>query len=117
MIIIIKKKYFKQIGKIQELKAELKSEKKDPKFTRKKNVLKKIVANMTMGNDMSPLFPDVLVCMDIPVLEIKKMVYLYLIHYAGNKPEMILMSLKSFTKVNLKKNISILFCFVFCFFV
>jgi len=54
---------------------------------------------MTMGNDMSPLFSDVLVCMDIPVLEIKKMVYLYLIHYARNKPEMILMSLKPFTKV------------------
>ncbi|KAL6613436.1 Adaptor protein complex beta subunit [Neocallimastix californiae] len=90
-------KYF-QRGKIQELKAELKSEKKDPKFTRKKNVLKKIVANMTMGNDMSPLFPDVLVCMDIPVLEIKKMVYLYLIHYARNKPEMILMSLNPFNR-------------------
>jgi len=54
---------------------------------------------MTMGNDMSPLFSDVLVCMDIPVLEIKKMVYLYLIHYARNKPEMILMSLKPFNKL------------------
>jgi len=63
---------------------------------------------MTMGNDMSPLFPDVLVCMDIPVLEIKKMVYLYLIHYARNKPEMILMSLKPFTKVFIFKKIFII---------
>jgi vesicle coat complex subunit len=48
-------------------------------------VLKKIVANMTMGNDMSPLFPDVVSCMQISDLEIKKMVYLYLINYARAK--------------------------------
>ena len=31
-------------------------------------------ANMTMGMDMSPLFGDVVACMAIQVLEIKKMV-------------------------------------------
>jgi len=40
----------------------------------KKTALKKIVANMTMSNnDMVALFPDVIACMQIPVLEIKKM--------------------------------------------
>ncbi|KAI8844149.1 armadillo-type protein [Chytridium lagenaria] len=51
-------KYF-QRGKIQELRTELNSDKKDSKHVKKKIVLKKIVANMTMGNDMSALFNDV----------------------------------------------------------
>ncbi|KAJ3064701.1 AP-2 complex subunit beta, partial [Quaeritorhiza haematococci] len=51
-----------------------------------------------MGNDMSPLFSDVVGCMSIPVLEIKKMVYLYLINYAKGKPEMALMAVNGFVK-------------------
>ncbi|KAL1921664.1 uncharacterized protein VTP21DRAFT_10306 [Calcarisporiella thermophila] len=90
-------KYF-QRGKIQELRAELNSDKRDSKHTRKKTTMKKIVANMTMGNDMSPLFQDVVACMNVPVLEVKKMVYLYLINYARNKPEMALMALSTFMK-------------------
>jgi hypothetical protein len=46
-------------GKVQEFRAELLDDRKDPKHTTKRIVLKKIVANMTIGNDMSPLFPDV----------------------------------------------------------
>lgn len=61
-------------GKVAELRAELNSDKKDKNFARKKIALKKIVANMTMSNnDMAALFPDVIQCMKIPTLEIKKM--------------------------------------------
>ncbi|CAG8578515.1 11347_t:CDS:1 [Ambispora leptoticha] len=90
-------KYF-QRGKIQELRAELNSDKKDRQHTKKKTVLKKIVANMTMGNDMSSLFQDVINCMQIPVLEIKKMVYLYLINYSRTKPDMAVMAIPTFVK-------------------
>lgn len=38
---------------------------------------------------MSPLHPDVIACLSIQVLEIKKMVYLYLINYARVKPGMV----------------------------
>lgn len=62
--------------------------------------MKKIVANMTMGNDMSPLFPDILNVMQVPVLEIKKMVYLYIINYARTKPDMAVMAISMFIKVN-----------------
>ncbi|CAL1704847.1 unnamed protein product [Somion occarium] len=55
---------FFQRGKIQEFRAELQAaEAKDKKFTKRKTVLKKIVANITMGNDMSPLFTDVVQCL------------------------------------------------------
>ncbi|KAI8804042.1 vesicle-mediated transport-related protein [Cladochytrium replicatum] len=90
-------KYF-QRGKIHELRSELVSEKKDPKHAKKKVVMKRIVANMTMGNDMSPLFADVVACMNIPVLEIKKMIYLYLINYSRWKPEMALLAINSFVR-------------------
>jgi AP-2 complex subunit beta-1 len=91
------------IGKVQELRQELLEidAKKDHKNQKRRTVLKKIVANMTMGNDMSPLFPDVMACMQISDLEIKKMVYLYLVNYAKAKPELVLMAVNSFIRVGL----------------
>ena len=48
--------------------------KKDKNHSAKKIALKKIVANMTMSNnDMVALFPDIISCMQIQSLEIKKM--------------------------------------------
>lgn len=48
--------------------------KKDKSFLTKRIALKKIVANMTMSNnDMVALFPDIVNCMGIQNLEIKKM--------------------------------------------
>ncbi|KAI9627548.1 hypothetical protein H4Q26_017332 [Puccinia striiformis f. sp. tritici PST-130] len=83
-------------GKVQELRAELQNDKKDKGFQRKKNTLKKIVANMTMGNDMAPLFPDIVQCMGIQVLEIKKMVYLYLTNYSRSKPDLVKFTMDGF---------------------
>ena len=64
-------------GKVAELRQELQGGgggKKDKLNSGKKIALKKIVANMTMSNnDMVALFPDVVGCMTIPSLEIKKM--------------------------------------------
>ncbi len=62
-------------GKVAELRLELNSGgKKDKNNAVKKIALKKIVANMTMSNnDMVALFPDIVACMQIPSLEIKKM--------------------------------------------
>lgn len=62
-------------GKVTELRQELHSGgKKDKNHSAKKIALKKIVANMTMSNnDMIGLFPDVVGCMNLPSLEIKKM--------------------------------------------
>jgi AP-2 complex subunit beta-1 len=62
-------------GKVNELRLELNAGgKKDKSHTTKKIALKKIVANMTMSNnDMVALFPDIIGCMHIGSLEIKKM--------------------------------------------
>lgn len=76
-------------GKVAELRFELNSGgKKDKHFTAKKIALKKIVANMTMSNnDMVALFPDIVGCMTIQNLEIKKMCFLFLVNYARMRPE------------------------------
>ncbi|RPD66055.1 Adaptor protein complex beta subunit [Lentinus tigrinus ALCF2SS1-7] len=84
-------------GKIQEFRAELEAaESKDKKFTKRKTVLKKIVANITMGNDMSPLFTDVVQCLGTPLLEIKKMVYLFLVCYGRQKADQLHLVIPSF---------------------
>ncbi|KIK59874.1 hypothetical protein GYMLUDRAFT_74326 [Collybiopsis luxurians FD-317 M1] len=89
-------KYF-QRGKIEEFRAELHAaEAKDKKFVKRKTVLKKIVANITMGTDMSPLFPDVVQCLGTPLLEIKKMVYLFLVSYGRSKPDQIHLVIPNF---------------------
>lgn len=71
-------------GKVAELRIELSSGgKKDKNYAAKKVALKRIVANMTMSNnDMVALFPDIIACMHLPSLEIKKMCFLYLVNYA-----------------------------------
>ncbi|KAI0306363.1 Adaptor protein complex beta subunit [Multifurca ochricompacta] len=88
---------FFQRGKIQEFRQELQAaETKDKKYTKRKTILKKIVANITMGNDMSPLFVDVVQCLGTPLLEIKKMVYLFLINYGRAKADSIHMIIPNF---------------------
>jgi AP-2 complex subunit beta-1 len=79
-------------GKVAELRLELNSGgKKEKNYVSKKVALKKVVANMTMSNnDMVALFPDIVACMDIPSLEIKKMCFLYLVNYARIRPEVAL---------------------------
>ncbi|KAG5940194.1 hypothetical protein E4U53_007652 [Claviceps sorghi] len=76
-------------GKVAELRLELNSGgKKDKNYGAKKVALKRIVANMTMSNnDMVALFPDIIACMHIPSLEIKKMCFLYLVNYARVRPD------------------------------
>ncbi|KAF9480124.1 Adaptor protein complex beta subunit [Pholiota conissans] len=84
-------------GKIEEFRADLQAaEAKDKKFVKRKTVLKKIVANITMGNDMSPLFTDVVQCLGTPLLEIKKMVYLFLVSYGRSRPDQIHLVIPNF---------------------
>jgi vesicle coat complex subunit len=56
------------------------------KVDRQKNAVKKIISAMTIGRDVSKLFPNVVKCIITPDLELKKLVYLYIINYARVKP-------------------------------
>ncbi|KAI4893446.1 hypothetical protein NFI96_021562 [Prochilodus magdalenae] len=83
-------------GEIFELKAELNSDKKE----KKKEAVKKVIASMTVGKDVSALFPDVVNCMQTDNLELKKLVYLYLMNYAKSQPDMAIMAVNTFVKVS-----------------
>jgi vesicle coat complex subunit len=67
-------------------------------FEDKKVALKKVIAQMTLGKDLSPLFQSVLKCLEYPELDIKKLVYLYIINYSRSKPDEAIMTISSFRK-------------------
>ena len=53
---------------------------------------------MTIGKDVSDLFTHVLKCVETEDLELKKLVYLYIINYAKAQPELTLMATNTFRK-------------------
>lgn len=63
-----------------------------------KSAVKKVIAAMTVGKDVSMLFPDVTNCMQTDNLELKKLVYLYLINYAKTQPDLAIMAVNTFVK-------------------
>lgn len=81
-------------GENFELKKELNSEYKE----RRKEAVKRVIGNMTVGKDVSGLFTDVLKCMHTDDLELKKLVYLYLMNYAKSQPELVILAVNSFLK-------------------
>ena len=54
----------------------------------------------------SSLFPDVVNCMQTDNLELKKLVYLYLMNYAKSQPDMAIMAVNTFVKVSYYQYIS-----------
>jgi AP-1 complex subunit beta-1 len=53
---------------------------------------------MTVGKDVSMLFPDIIKNMENPDIELKKLVYLYIINYAKKHPEKAVMVVNTFRK-------------------
>jgi len=75
-------------GEINELRTLLRgfSTERDP--TQKRNIIKKVIAYMTLGIDVSRLFSEMMLAIETRDLVIKKMVYLYLTNYARTHPEL-----------------------------
>lgn len=78
---------------------------------KRKDAVKKVIAAMTVGKDVSSLFTDVVNCMQTENLELKKLVYLYLINYAKSQPDLAILAVNTFVKV--KARIAIFRLFVF----
>jgi len=81
-------------GEMHELKLELNSTDRHTKV----DAVKKVIASMTVGKDVSMLFTDVLNCAQTGNIELKKLVYLYLINYAKSQPELTLLAVNTFVK-------------------
>lgn len=89
-------KYFKgnRRSELQELREELQNAEKD----KQKDAIKKIICAMTTGKDVSSLFPDVVNCIQTNNIELKKLVYLYVINYAKVQPELAILAVNTFCK-------------------
>lgn len=64
----------------------------------KLDAMKRVVALISLGRDASVFFPDVVKNVVAPSLDVKKLVYLYLVHYAEDKQDLALLSINSFQK-------------------
>jgi AP-1 complex subunit beta-1 len=87
-------------GEMWELKEELNSLKED----KKKEAVKKVIAAMTVGKDVSQVFTDVLNCMQTDNLELKKLVYLYVMNYAKTQPDRAILAVNTFQKDSEDRN-------------
>ncbi|KAK9763488.1 beta-adaptin [Basidiobolus ranarum] len=81
-------------GETYELRADLNSEYREAR----KDAVKRVIANMTVGKDVSGLFPDVIKNMQTEDIELKKLVYLYLMNYAKTQPELVILAVNTFVK-------------------
>jgi vesicle coat complex subunit len=88
--------YFKdnKSSELSELVQELNATKPDDR----KEAAKQVIAMMTIGKDVSALFPHMVKCMETQSIEMKKLVYLYIINYAKSKPDLTIMAVNSFQK-------------------
>lgn len=75
-------------GEVNELRNLLRNftTERDPQ--RKRDIIKKVIAYMTLGIDVSRLFTEMMLAIETRDLVIKKMVYLFLCNYATTHPEL-----------------------------
>ena len=89
-------KYFSTTkkGEIRELQDELGNQDRE----KKKDAVKKVIAAMTVGKDVSMLFTHVVNCIQTADVELKKLVYLYLMNYAKSNPDLAILAVNTFVK-------------------
>ncbi|KAL2752080.1 hypothetical protein ACRALDRAFT_2114400 [Sodiomyces alcalophilus JCM 7366] len=81
-------------GETFELRAGLVSQ---YAYERKESIQKTIMA-MTLGKDVSALFPDVLKNIATSDLDQKKLVYLYMMNYAKSHPDLCILAVNTFVQ-------------------
>ncbi len=85
-------------GEVNELKALLRNQsiERDPR--RKREVVKKVIAYMTLGFDVSRLFGEMVMASSTSDMIMKKMCYLYLSNYALQNEELATLCINTMTK-------------------
>ncbi|KAI9280476.1 adaptin N terminal region-domain-containing protein [Sporodiniella umbellata] len=86
--------------KMRNIKRQL-----DSKNDREKlDGLKRLIAMISKGRDVSEFFPDVVKNVVSQNIEVRKIVYIYLLRYAEQEPDLALLSINSFQKDLSDKN-------------
>ena len=82
-------------GEVNELKALLKNLPIERDMKRKRDIIKKAIALMTLGIDVSRLFTEMIMAIEIKDVICKKLIYLYLCHYAHTNPDSAIMCINT----------------------
>ncbi|KAJ3082290.1 AP-3 complex subunit beta-2 [Quaeritorhiza haematococci] len=86
--------------KIAEIRKDL-----DSKFDKEKiDGLKRLIAMISKGRNVSEFFPDVVKNVASNSFEVRKLVYIYLLRYAEQEPDLALLSINTFQKDLTDKN-------------
>lgn len=85
-------------GEVNELRRLLREFSIEKDKNRKRDIIKKVIAYMTLGIDVSRLFTEMMLVIETRDLVIKKMVYQYLCNYATANPELAQMCTNTLTK-------------------
>ncbi|KAF8247704.1 Adaptor protein complex beta subunit [Wilcoxina mikolae CBS 423.85] len=64
----------------------------------RKEAIRSTIASMTLGKDVSALFPDIIKNMATNDLDQKKLVYLYLMNYAKTHPDLCILAVNTFVQ-------------------
>lgn len=70
----------------------------------RKDAVRRVVARMRAGEKVQDLFSDMLRCAKTDDLELKKLVYLYLVHYSSDEPEQAIMAVNTFVQDSMVDN-------------
>eukprot|EP01006_Ploeotia_vitrea_P022841 TRINITY_DN55263_c0_g1_i1.p1 TRINITY_DN55263_c0_g1~~TRINITY_DN55263_c0_g1_i1.p1 ORF type:complete len:994 (+),score=123.10 TRINITY_DN55263_c0_g1_i1:36-3017(+) len=81
-------------GEYHELREDLNSS----DVVRQKNAIKRVIANMTLGRDVSMLYPDVVKLSKTSNMELKKLVYLYIMNNSRLQPDKAILAVNTFVQ-------------------
>ena len=85
-------------GEVNELKTQMRNPNLDRDPEKKREVIKRVIAYMTLGIDVSKLFSEMIMASASKDHVIKKMVYLYITSYAASNPELSLLAINTLQK-------------------
>ena len=85
-------------GEVNELKTSLRNPQLDRDPEKKREVIKRVIAYMTLGIDVSKLFSEMIMASATKDHVVKKMVYLYITTYATANPELSLLAINTLQK-------------------
>jgi AP-4 complex subunit beta-1 len=83
-------------GEVNELRQLLRAVSIEKDINKKRDVIKKVIAYMTLGIDVSRLYPEMVKASRTEDVVMKKMIYLYLINYAEQNQELAILAINTF---------------------
>ena len=83
-------------GEVNELRLLLRAVSLERDANKKRDVIKKVIAYMTLGIDVSRLYPEMVKASRTDDMVMKKMIYLYLTNYAEQNQELAILAINTF---------------------